>query len=395
VNELECFTEPSVTLAPTAHGSLDGVRIAVKDLIDIAGHQSSFGHARWRDTHEPSAVDAPIVAQLRAAGGTVVGTTKMDQLAYSLIGNVGEGSPPINSFDEDSYCGGSSSGSASAVTGDAADLGVGTDTAGSIRVPAAACGLFSIRPTHGRVDTTGVVPLAPSFDVIGFFAREPGLLQQAIDVVAPATGATAAASTVLCPMDVWASQDTKNRSSMQAAAEQIGSAFGASVVEADMSRFMDESSGDLLARLQGREIWAEHSRWVTDNIRALADDVQQRLRRCETLADDPLEEQGRDRQQHIDYKNELFSLIPAGAIAVVPVRPRVGPLRAWTDDELLSFRVDSFRLGAPSTLAGLPQVVIPTQHDSQYVPLGLIGAPNSEEMLLRAAAALSTNRSEP
>lgn len=391
---LRCFTDPSVTLAPTARGPLDGVRIAVKDLIDIVGHRSSFGHARWRETHGTSSADAPIVTRLRAAGGEVVGTTKMDQLAYSLIGNVGEGLAPINSFDEESFCGGSSSGSASAVAGGVADLGVGTDTAGSIRVPAAACGLFSIRPTHGRVDSTGVVPLAPSFDVVGFFAHEPGLLQRAIDVVAPVPHDPTSASIVLYPKGIWDAQDDGDRSAAQAAVERLSGSLGAPVVEADLDRFTDASSGDLLARLQGREIWAQHSRWLAKNIGALTDDVQERLRRCELLADDSVDVQETDSQQHLDYRDELFSQISAGTIAVVPVRPRVGPLRAWSDDELLAFRVDAFRLGAPSTLGGLPQVVVPTRHDTRYLSLGLLGASNSEEMLLRAAAALSTDKSE-
>ncbi|MGH8546149.1 MAG: amidase family protein, partial [Gammaproteobacteria bacterium] len=125
----KCYVPTTRALDPTGPGALSGVRVAVKDLFSVAGHTSSFGHAQWRATHEPSSEHAAVVARLLSAGGAITGLTKMDQLAYSLIGNVGEGEPPVNPFDPECFCGGSSSGSASAVAGGLADLGVGTDTA--------------------------------------------------------------------------------------------------------------------------------------------------------------------------------------------------------------------------------------------------------------------------
>ena len=136
-------------------------------MIAIEGHVASFGLARWRDTHGPDTLTAPVVEALLAAGASVTGLAKLDQLAWSVVGNAGEGTAPRNPLYPDRFTGGSSSGPAAAVAAGLADVGIGTDTGGSIRVPAAACGLFGLRTTHGLISGAGVLPLALSFDVVG------------------------------------------------------------------------------------------------------------------------------------------------------------------------------------------------------------------------------------
>src|SRR5215467_53034 len=153
-SDINCWVPNSFPIASTGEGVLSGKTVAVKDLVDYAGHKVSFGLARWRDTHEASRETAPILTQLLEAGGSISGFTKLDQLAYSLIGNVCEGTPPLNSLYPDRFTGGSSSGPAAAVAAGLADIGLGTDTAGSIRVPAASCGLFGLRPTHGAISVS-------------------------------------------------------------------------------------------------------------------------------------------------------------------------------------------------------------------------------------------------
>ena len=164
---VNCWVPGSRGLQPTGDGPLTGLTAAIKDLMSITGHISSFGHPRWRATHPPGTRTAPAVSRLLDAGASIRGMAKLDQLAYSLIGNAGEGTPPRNALYPDRFTGGSSSGSAAAVAAGLADIGIGTDTAGSVRVPAASCGLFGLRPSHGSVETEGVLPLAPSFDVVG------------------------------------------------------------------------------------------------------------------------------------------------------------------------------------------------------------------------------------
>ena len=200
---------------------------AVKDMISVAGHVSSFGHPRWRETHPPSGETAPALSRLLAAGASVTGLAKLDQLAYSLIGNVGEGVAPLNSRYPGRFTGGSSSGPAAAVAAGLTEAGLGTDTAGSIRVPAAACGLFGFRPTHGLVSTRGVLPLAPSFDVVGVLARRAALLGQVAETLLASSEAARGPvrlRTVWVPADVLAGISPGLAAAVQGTARAIAHA---------------------------------------------------------------------------------------------------------------------------------------------------------------------------
>lgn len=130
-------------------------------MLAIEGHISSFGHARWRETHSPWTYTAHVLNRLLAAGASIAALAKLDQFAWSIVGNAGEGVAPLNSAYPDRFTCGSSSGPASAVAAGLADIGVGTDTGGSVRAPAAACSLYGLRPTHGAISTEGALPLEP------------------------------------------------------------------------------------------------------------------------------------------------------------------------------------------------------------------------------------------
>ena len=129
---------------------LDGKTVCIKDNIDIAVHPTGAGHPLWVKTHPVPETHAPVVESLLAAGATITGKTHLDELAYSLMGaNAQYGTPP-NPAAPERVPGGSSSGSASAVAAGLCDIGIGSDTGGSVRMPASFCGLFGLRPTHGR-----------------------------------------------------------------------------------------------------------------------------------------------------------------------------------------------------------------------------------------------------
>jgi amidase len=129
-----------VEVEPTGSGSLDGLSFAVKDLIDIGGHETGCGNPTWRGTHPPASVNAVCVEQLLDAGARCVGKTVSDELAFSLLGENHFYGTPLNPKAPDRIPGGSSSGSASAVACGLVDFALGTDTGGSIRVPANNCG---------------------------------------------------------------------------------------------------------------------------------------------------------------------------------------------------------------------------------------------------------------
>ena len=170
-------------LEPTGSGPLDGLRFGVKDLFDLGGYVTGGGNPDWATTHPPAAVNAVSVEQLLAAGATCIGKTVSDELAFSLDGENFFYGTPLNPRAPDRVPGGSSSGSASAVACGLADFALGTDTGGSVRVPASNCGLYGLRPSHGLISVAGILPFAPTFDTVGILANSSKILAQVAAVL--------------------------------------------------------------------------------------------------------------------------------------------------------------------------------------------------------------------
>ncbi|WP_292552213.1 amidase, partial [Mesorhizobium sp.] len=160
---------------PVAHaelGPLAGLRLAVKDIYDVAGYRTGCGNpGKFADAHAASQT-APAVQIILDAGARFVGKTQTDELAFSLMGQNAHFPFPVNPAAPERVTGGSSSGSAAAVAGKLADIATGSDTGGSIRAPASFCGLIGLRTTHGRISLDGAMKLAPSFDTFGWFADD-------------------------------------------------------------------------------------------------------------------------------------------------------------------------------------------------------------------------------
>src|SRR5688572_2340056 len=180
--EGNAFVE-SVDVDPRGSGSLDGLSFAVKDLIDLGGHKTGCGNPTWRETHPTASVNAVCVEQLLAAGARCVGKTVTDELAFSLLGENHFYGTPLNPRAPDRVPGGSSSGSASAVACGLADFALGTDTGGSVRVPAGNCGIWGFRPSHGALSLAGVNPFAPTYDTVGVLACSVDVLARAAAVL--------------------------------------------------------------------------------------------------------------------------------------------------------------------------------------------------------------------
>ncbi len=384
LTDIGAFVPNSVAVGGSGQGSLQGRTFVAKDLISLRGHQSSFGHERWRSTHAAPSATSPILTRMLDAGADLVGLTKLDQLAYSLIGNVGEGAPPRNALDDRLFCGGSSSGSAAAVAAELADIGLGTDTAGSIRVPAAACGLHSIRPSHGVIESDGVIPLAHSFDVVGVFGLRASIIADVLKVLAPGADHTTAPPKVRFAADVFDEADAETARIGRAVAEAAADVVGGPLEEIEFGEFTSAVVGDLFARLQGREIWSNHGPWVAEHGSSLAEDVRMRLERCERLSQDPYRAQQDDRAERLVYTRSLRVAVEPGTAVVLPVMLRHGPMRDWDDRQLAQFRGECFRLAAPSSLAGVPQAVFSVRRygDPRSVGVGLLTAPGDELRLL-------------
>ena len=150
---------------------MSGLTFAAKDLFDVAGVVTGCGNPDWAATHQPAEAGAWAVDALLGAGATLLGKTITDEISLGLLGINRFYGTPLNPRAPDRVPGGSSSGSASAVAGGLVDVALGTDSGGSVRIPASFCGLYGLRPTHGRISTTGMMTQAPSFDTVGCFAN--------------------------------------------------------------------------------------------------------------------------------------------------------------------------------------------------------------------------------
>ncbi|MFI7664824.1 amidase family protein [Nocardia sp. NPDC049526] len=235
-----------------------GQRLAVKDVIDVAGMPTGAGHPKWLTTHELPARDAVAVARLRSAF-TVIGKTHTDELAYSLAGTNHHYGTPENPAAPGRVPGGSSSGSAVAVAGGVADLGLGTDTAGSIRVPASYTGLYGLRPTHARAPRTGIVPLAPSFDVAGLLTRDLATLRVAAALLLD--GAPEAEP----PRRLWFPSDLPVAPAVRAALLPAVEMLAAELA-LDTTPLFETGGWERVraafATVQAAEVWATHSDWI-------------------------------------------------------------------------------------------------------------------------------------
>ena len=167
-----------VALDGAVDGPLRGTTFGVKDLYHIAGHRTGFGNPTWLETHPAADHTATAVRRLLDAGARMVGKTQTDELAYSLNGENRHYGTPQNPNAPARIPGGSSSGSASAVAGGLVDFALGSDTGGSVRVPASYCGVLGMRVSHGAVPLDGVIAFAPSFDTVGWFARDAALFER-------------------------------------------------------------------------------------------------------------------------------------------------------------------------------------------------------------------------
>jgi amidase len=261
-----------IAIEPQGSGPLDGLEFAVKDLMDLAGCKTSCGNPRWLATHPVAVANAVCVDQLLFAGGRCVGKTVTDELAFGLDGENFFYGTPLNPRAPDRVPGGSSSGSASAVACGLADFALGTDTGGSVRVPASNCGILGMRPSHGFISVAGVNPLAPSFDTVGVLARDLDVLKKAASVLlACQVPAQVEVARVHFLADAFAAADREVTEALSESVEFIKSVFPGKARETSLTDlgFPEPENGlrgwyETYARIQWAEIRSCLGAWVED-----------------------------------------------------------------------------------------------------------------------------------
>ena len=392
INDQDCIKsllsahKQSAQEQPNQDQPLSGLRLAVKDLFHMAGLPTTAGNPTWVATHDIPTTTAPSVSALINAGANFCGKTITDELAYSLNGqNIHYGTPE-NPITPDRLPGGSSSGSAVAVSAGLADIGLGTDTGGSIRVPASYNGLFGLRPTHGAISSDNMVELAPSFDTIGWLTKDLDTLDKVANVLLSKM-AKASFSNVLIAENLI--DDVVHKSEINAQIDKWR----------DQGHFSNEENllidtkvwkvSETFRVLQGSEIWREHGDWFTDTKPEMAPDISVRFQWCETIT----EEQIQDAQRQREAFTSWLECQMKDSVVIVPTTPGLSPLFTLSDDELATYRNQLMDLTAIAGLAGLPQLHLPVcELDGVPCGLSLIGPKGSDLALIEFSKILMESR---
>jgi amidase len=367
--------------APMGNGRLSGLTFAVKDLFDIAGSLTTYGNPDWASTHGLATATAPVVTALLQAGGELVGKTKTQELAFGLTGeNIWQGTP-LNPGAPDRFPGGSSCGSAAAVAGQLADIALGSDTGGSVRIPASYCGLFGIRPTYGAVSLAGACPLAPSFDTCGWFTRSASLLTGVGDVLLPG-GFQAVDGPLLRVEEPWVNAQPEVAEVLRPALEKLeqvkGRAIGIRLVPEGLDSIFDH-----FRTVQAEEVWASLGGWVEAVRPRLGPGVRERFAAAKTT-DAAVAGPGRAfrRLSHA----RIRPLLAGGAVLVYPTSPCPAPLLTAEQAELNAVRQATMGVTGIAGFCGLPEVTLPAGRvNGAPVGLSLVAAPGADRGLLAFA----------
>lgn len=217
---------PRLQVKGAAEGPLAGLTFAAKDLFDVAGSPTGCGNPDWEASHPVPTAHSHAVQTLLDAGADLIGKTITCEISLGILGfNQFFGTPP-NPAAPGCLPGGSSSGSASAVAAGECDLALGTDTGGSVRVPSALCGLYGLRPTHGRIPVRGMAGQAPSFDTTGWFTRDAATFARVAQVMLGETIPAATAAPLLLAEDMFALADEEVRQALAPAVEKLAALLG-------------------------------------------------------------------------------------------------------------------------------------------------------------------------
>ncbi len=369
----------------TQEGALSDLRLVYKDLYHVAGYPTGAGNPTWLHTHKPAVATSPVLLQLMNAGMQIIGRVQTDELAYSLNGcNIHYGTP-VNPAAPDRLPGGSSSGSAVAVARGEADVGLGTDTGGSIRVPACYNGLFGIRPTHGRLSSEHMVPLAPRFDTPGWLCRDAVTLERVGALLFGVAPVEPEAVDLIWATTLFDLLPEALRTAIAPLKQQLATC-AASLHEWDFDPARLSELNNTFRTLQGREVARTHSEWVSQHPDAFARDIAERFQWASQLTAEAEAFAEETRQQ---WKTEIIAKLET-AFLVIPTTPDLAPLRSASDADLADFRMKLLGLTALAGLAGLPQIHLPlVKIDGVPFGFSIIGKPNSDMQLLALARLFS------
>ncbi|XP_042488440.1 amidase 1-like isoform X2 [Macadamia integrifolia] len=414
---MKLLLQPPVTDSPQQL-PLNGLTFAVKDIYDVEGYVTGFGNPDWARTHPPAISTAPSVLALLNAGATCVGKTVMDEMAYCLYGENKHYGTPVNPCAPDRIPGGSSSGSAVAVAAKLVDFSLGTDTGASVRVPAAFCGIYGFRPSHATVPISGVIPMSQSFDTVGWFARDPVILNQVGRVLLQLTNMEPVQpSFLIIPDDCFQLLGIPSERVTQVLIESFKKLFGDQVVRhtnlgdyvkdkvPTLKHFMTEENdqteynipslmalSSALRMLQRCEFKNNHGEWINSVKPDLGPGISERIQDALQTTSENIDVCNAARNE---FRTALTDLLEEYGILAIPTFPGP-PFKLQTDTVTLEhFHARAFSLLSVAGFSGFCQVSIPLgTYDNLPVAVSLLAKHGADGFLLNLVEALDGSLKE-
>lgn len=374
---------PAAPVSQAGEGPLSGLTFAAKDLFDVAGYPTGCGSPHMLALSGIKTRTAPSVQRLLDAGARFIGKTITDELAFSMSGKNAHFGTPVNGGAPDRIPGGSSSGSASAVSNHLCDFALGTDTAGSVRAPASHCGLFGIRPTHGRVSLEFCHDLAPSFDTCGYFTRDGATFVRVGEVLlGEDRNPLSRNPRLLLARDAFNLLDRTVQEALEPALRQVEAVLG-------VPESVDVASEGFTALywamryIQGREAWTVDGPMIERYRPPLGPGVADRFEFARAVTDSQVAEA---QAIHSGFRARFNALLAQDTVLVLPTMPDIAPLLSESDDALNDYRNKALNLLCLSVLSGLPQVSVPlASRNGAPLGLSLMGPAGSDLSLVALA----------
>lgn len=375
-------------IAATRPGPLSGMGVAVKDLYAVAGQRVGAGNPTYLAEAPIQEHSAPAIQRLLDAGADVIGIAQTDEFAYSLVGvNAHYGTPP-NPRAPGRVPGGSSSGPASAVASTQATIGLGTDTAGSIRIPSAYQGLWGLRTTHGRISREGVHPLSGSFDTVGWMTRDAQTMDAVTQAMQPDRDSAALSGEVAVCVLPSQMVDADVAEAFGRSCDMIRTAMTANGFarthtwdELALDADMFDGFLDIFSVVRGYEAWQANGGWVRGHFDAIAPDIAQRFRN-DALIDETAYRQGLER---LERSRAMVRSLVGARVLLMPTAATVAPTLTEQDDPDTAARTrkQTMRLASLAGIGGLPALNMPIA-TAQGLPCGmcLIGPAGSDKALV-------------
>ena len=359
------------------NGRLKNLKFVLKDMCDIKNIKTSCGNPDFYKACEPAKKHAQFLSNILSEGAILEGITICDEFFYSVIGENSHYGTPKNLNAPNCVPGGSSSGSAAALTTDLFDFSIGSDTGGSVRVPASFCGLLGIRPTHGRINANGVYPMAPSFDTIGWFSNNIKTFQKIGEVLLDKNkNENITFNQFVIAEDLLELVDTDIKNQFNSYYKELHP----NIKHIRLSKFSKSEIADNFRILQAGEIKEHVIPWIEKNKPKISLEINSRIEMASKISPLEIDAAKTFRQEII---SEINNSLPEGDIAIFPTTPFSAPKCGQSDQDLGSDRKKIMEMTSIAGMTSRPQISIPKfKGKTGPVGISILGWQYSDEILL-------------